>query len=558
MDIGKKINFIKHNLAIEAYTIVAKESVGLIEHALRQLFSEHLTQLDEKDRLKVQKAELDIGKGEKGIESFTMGQLVGVFRTSRFLDAWARASGKDLSGVRVINFDELTKLRNKLIHGNQEAPYAEAELLFDCLQVILETFDIVSPEDAEKAFAVEVGHEVVVADSVFGKEHVEDVIALPQQVEAPIKGWRDNVVFFPRKLSSYKSLFLATALGLFIFLIFFLPHLHLVELKTLDWKFKTKQLYKAYQSQGEITIGKEHIIIIALRDDFLEGDTISQEKLASLIRRLSENHPKVMGLDVLLDKNKRGYEDLVKAIHTADNVIIPFDLEAQNLGQILEEFTQVHEKIGFANFHEDIDGVVRRLPLEQKYDMYIYYPFALQILRYFHDGRRIEEILGGHPEDKKSLRINFDKTEEQFIILQPEDIEKEAFKNLYYEDKIVLIGYLGDKQQGDEFLTPLSVGRQKIKGVLVQANIVNTIYLKQHIRSWIVLDFVIILFFASIGGYLLPGFGWMAKLLILPLTWVCYILLTLCLFMFMRVDIPLWSPMITLTLTVFLTLRKSR
>lgn len=113
MNFGQKIKLIQHNFEIGGYTIAAKECVGLIEHALRQLFRQHLTHLGEKDRLNVQKAESEIGKGEKGIEHFTMGQLVGIFRTSHFLDAWARASGKDLSSIRVINFDDRKRAHSK-------------------------------------------------------------------------------------------------------------------------------------------------------------------------------------------------------------------------------------------------------------------------------------------------------------------------------------------------------------------------------------------------------------------------------------------------------------
>ncbi len=157
---GQKIKYIQHNLEIKAYTIVAKECVGLIEHALRQLFSQHLTRLQEQDRLKVQHAESEVGKGNKGIESFTMRELVGVFRKSKFLDAWACASGKDINSIRIINLNELTTLRNTFIHGDREATPAEAELLYNYLQVILETFELepkqsASPDLKKKAGLLE-------------------------------------------------------------------------------------------------------------------------------------------------------------------------------------------------------------------------------------------------------------------------------------------------------------------------------------------------------------------------------------------------------------------
>ncbi|MCP4402524.1 MAG: NACHT domain-containing protein, partial [bacterium] len=145
-----KMKLIRYNFEMEGYTIVVKECVGLIEHALRQLFSQYLTQLNEQDRLNVQKAETEIGKGQRGIERFTLGELVGVFRMSHFLDAWARTSGKNLNSLRVINFHELTTLRNKFIHGEMEATRSEAEFLLNCLQVILETFGIEDFEAVEE------------------------------------------------------------------------------------------------------------------------------------------------------------------------------------------------------------------------------------------------------------------------------------------------------------------------------------------------------------------------------------------------------------------------
>lgn len=363
------------------------------------------------------------------------------------------------------------------------------------------------------------------------------------------------------KIFSYKHLLQAIALGLFIFLLFSIPHLHVLELKAGDLKFKIEQRYKSYKNKEQITIRKEKVIIVALHDDFLEGDTISRKKLAHLINRVSERNPKVIGLDVLLDKSKESDEDLIKAIEAAGNVIIPFELKAKSPVKApemlfpLSEFSEIAE-IGFANFSKHpIDGIVRELqPVEIKEGNSIYYPFALQILLCFHAGKSLEEILQGNPENTRSLRINFDK-EDQFIVLTSDDLESKVFKDFYYEDKIVLIGYWGEKQQHDTFFTPLSVGNQKMRGVFIHANILNTINGKQYIRSWMILDVVIVLLFAAVGGYLFPKFGRMVKFLILPVTWVFYIIVVLFLFL-NRIDIPLWSPIITVTLTVFLTLRK--
>lgn len=146
MNIEQRVQFIRRNLEMGGYTIAARECVSIIEHALRELFLRHLTRLDEKDRIRVQELELKFGKG-KGVESFTMGQLVGLFRQSKFLDAWARSTGRELINIRMINLDEITSNRNKLMHDGKEATRSEAEFLLFCLRLILETFGIESLED---------------------------------------------------------------------------------------------------------------------------------------------------------------------------------------------------------------------------------------------------------------------------------------------------------------------------------------------------------------------------------------------------------------------------
>ncbi len=156
-NLGQKLKLIQHNLDVGGYTIVAKECMGLVEQSLRRLFRDQLTRLDEKDRLKVQEAELKKGGGRRGIEHFTMGQLVRLLQSSNFLDAYERALGKDLSGLRVVNLEELTRLRNRLIHDNREVTRAEAEFLVNCLQVILETFEIELEDTVSPKMENEIG-----------------------------------------------------------------------------------------------------------------------------------------------------------------------------------------------------------------------------------------------------------------------------------------------------------------------------------------------------------------------------------------------------------------
>ena len=145
-----RVDEVEKMLSQEFYTPAAKECVALIESVLRELLKNQVSRLDNKDRLNVNKAEIEIGKGSKGIDEFTMGQLLGVLRKSKFFDAWSRATGEDLGLVEMINLDSVVKLRNKLIHDGIEAERSDAELLLNALRVFIGTFGILDAEDREQ------------------------------------------------------------------------------------------------------------------------------------------------------------------------------------------------------------------------------------------------------------------------------------------------------------------------------------------------------------------------------------------------------------------------
>ena len=116
----------------------------LIEQALRQVVSQYLDQVDEQVRRAVQEAVKKRVRGDGGIEKLTMGQMIYTLRDARFWDEWARISGKSLSSLQVIDLENLTQLRNKIIHDLAEATRTEAEFLLHGLKMMLETFDLLT------------------------------------------------------------------------------------------------------------------------------------------------------------------------------------------------------------------------------------------------------------------------------------------------------------------------------------------------------------------------------------------------------------------------------
>jgi len=149
MNLQAKIDRIKNNLDAQAYTVAAGEAVKIIEIAFRKLLVDGLALLSDKDRLKVMQAIIEIGKGEKGVESFGLGQMLAVLRKSKFNDAWEAATSSDLSAIKMINLDALNEIRIKLTHDATEASKFEAEFLFHALEGVIQAFGIMSLEKQE-------------------------------------------------------------------------------------------------------------------------------------------------------------------------------------------------------------------------------------------------------------------------------------------------------------------------------------------------------------------------------------------------------------------------
>lgn len=150
MNLEQRISFIKENILNKGgYTIAAKECLQIIEFALRELLLRRYSILDEATQRKIREQEKQEAKGRKGkiIQEFTMGQLLGVIRGSDFINAWSKATGKELISIRMINLDELTKLRNPLSHNGAEATETEARFLFESLRLLIENFGIESLEN---------------------------------------------------------------------------------------------------------------------------------------------------------------------------------------------------------------------------------------------------------------------------------------------------------------------------------------------------------------------------------------------------------------------------
>lgn len=126
---------IRHFLAMGYYDSAVKESCGLLEEILKNIYRQALSDLPVTDRAALMDAEAAIGRGVKSYREFGFGQLVALFNKSRLLDAWSKHTGKKLGMVRSISLDYIVELRNQLTHNGSEQTCAanDAQLVYDCL-----------------------------------------------------------------------------------------------------------------------------------------------------------------------------------------------------------------------------------------------------------------------------------------------------------------------------------------------------------------------------------------------------------------------------------------
>src|SRR5215472_4741285 len=96
-----------------------------------------------------------------------------------------------------------------------------------------------------------------------------------------------------------------------------------------------------------------------------------RERLAQVVRAVSRQHPKVIGIDILLSEKEDPANDqaLQAAIQQAGNVVLPAKISGSPENSLwtdpLPEFVKVAAATGHAQAAPDLDGVCRRIPVSE-------------------------------------------------------------------------------------------------------------------------------------------------------------------------------------------------
>lgn len=135
--VDDKLGFIQKVIDTGDYDVAVKESCTVFEIVFKKIFKQAVSSLSYKDRENILAVEKMIGKGNKGVEDFGFGELVGLFRESDLMDKWAAHTSKDLGLLRTLNFSSIVSLRNKIVHQGITCSRGEANLVYEYLRNLL-------------------------------------------------------------------------------------------------------------------------------------------------------------------------------------------------------------------------------------------------------------------------------------------------------------------------------------------------------------------------------------------------------------------------------------
>jgi signal transduction histidine kinase len=217
----------------------------------------------------------------------------------------------------------------------------------------------------------------------------------------------------------------------------------------------------------------------------------TRDKLADLIQNVQSGGPKVIGVDLLLDEATTDEADnaLALAISNSPSIVLASYLNnANGITQWRnpeERFVQRHVRLGHVHADPDFDGINRRILTVKLAAGRAIRAFAVEALR----GAGFKE------------QGDFDTSNGVASIIRPETVnirfagDNKAFRHIpawqvldgsispdVFRDSIVLIGETA-AGSSDQWFTPFAESNQKMSGVEIHANAIETLFSGRSIRD---------------------------------------------------------------------------
>jgi len=298
---------------------------------------------------------------------------------------------------------------------------------------------------------------------------------------------------FTKYLYEKDTIFATALVFMFIIMVKILPigNLHFFDpMKLALEDFDFNDIAYSKLKKSEDTPMDKRIVIINIGESDREG-------LAALIEKTSSMHPKVMGLDVLLEGPRDPYKDslLRSAIEKNKNLVIASKLEWENKKDPYQRsyFSPVTHREGYVNMlSEELATVRLWVPFFEKGKKdKPYESFAATII----EGYDSLTFLKLEKRHKPYETINYSRRVTQYQVVEGEDLMAGNVDTAAIKGKIALLGYinLNPDNIDDKKFTPMNekfAGKSipDMNGIVVHANIISmvldNIYIKK-LPSWV-------------------------------------------------------------------------
>jgi signal transduction histidine kinase/CHASE2 domain-containing sensor protein len=235
-------------------------------------------------------------------------------------------------------------------------------------------------------------------------------------------------------------------------------------------------------------------LIVAIDEDSLARIGAwpwSRDKLAQLLDSIERGSPKAVALDILLDDKKSDENDqtLAKAISNAPGIVLAARLDSMNglehWRQPDQQFVQPHVHLGHVHADPDFDGISRRIISPKIGEARAIPAFGIETLRVAGLSPRTRTENGVHAATiirPETVNIRFAGDNKSFRHLPAWKVLDGSIPPSEFKDQMVLIGATFEGL-GDEWFTPFAEAGQKMSGVEIHANVIETLYAGRAVRE---------------------------------------------------------------------------
>ena len=198
--------------------------------------------------------------------------------------------------------------------------------------------------------------------------------------------------------------------------------------------FSYLDLYYSEKLGDEENTINEDIILVNI-------DRLNRKEIASVLCKLEEQDPKVIGLDVIFkEKEETIWDQLLSESLKSDKIVATYVFDEKTLIRSNEQIVHNKTTVGYSNFNFNSESSVVRefLGVKKERDT-TFTSFGVMVSKkYLEDSwdRDLEKLVS---HDKP---INYSGNRDYFLVLNYSDIMDQGNIPLL-KDKIVIVGYLG-------------------------------------------------------------------------------------------------------------------